>query len=491
MGKITDAFGVLTGSKQVAEANTLFGNTTLGNNVLVGTGGQAATIQQQYVSISGVTSAGKTMSLTEISRNATVKTCLDLKARTLAQLPIEVKVTLDDGSVVDIDHKEVSQRERDKAKAVLSLLNNPNNFQTRYEFYWQLSAWISLTGEGYVLLWRKNQDSATQTPVELYVLDSSLMVATIGPTRYPRYKISSPNTNFFDTSIGQLGFKDKQEFEAHQILHYKEQPWQGSAGFNKLTQAVELISLDQDCDVYANFVMKNGAKITGVFSLPQGVKIPDEIYKQVEQRLKTQLSNMANTNSNDPSPPGSSLLLEDGAMFNQLSMMKVTDTDLLNLKKFSTERICALFGVPPAMIGLGDKSFNNTSVLLDEYYRSTLYPMLVNLQEHLDKSLLKGFPRLCLQFDTSDLLKGSVNDQADYAIAMVRAGLMTPNEGRRYVGMSAIKDEHADMLHIPVAGTTGEEEEDKLTQSPQQTSVKGQGGPSGAVAASNNGGQNK
>ena len=467
------------------EANTLFGNTTLGNDIVRVSGGSTSSSQQLYVTVSGTTNAGRTLSLTEASRNATVKTCLDFRARTFAQLPVKVMCELDNGRKVDaLTHPEVSAREKAKAKSVLGLLNDPNNFQSRFEFGWQLGAWTCLTGEGFVLWWRKNQESSTETPIEMYVMDSTLMTATINSTRYPIYKVSSPTSAYFSESgMARIGVKDSQDFQTHQITHIKEQPWQGSAGFNKVTQAVELIALDQDIDIYSNFVMKNGAKITGVFKTDQ--IIPDEIFKQVEQRLKNQLADMANANPSNPSQAGTSLLLDQGADFSQLQMMKITDADLVALKEMTTRRICALFGIPPAMLGLAGGSgttFNNTQALMDEYYKSTLYPFLMNVEEKYTKSLLGGYNRLCIHFDTSTLLKGSVKDQADLAIALTKAGIWTVNEARCYLGDAEAEDEHADKLHIPINGTSGAPEPKIPGMSPQDTG--GGGGPSGAVASS-------
>jgi len=85
------------------ESNTLFGQTQLGNNVVYQGDGGRQTVSQQllYVTTSSVTTAGRTVDMSTLSRNSTVMACVSTKARALAQLPIKVMYQLDDGTYVD------------------------------------------------------------------------------------------------------------------------------------------------------------------------------------------------------------------------------------------------------------------------------------------------------------------------------------------------------------------------------------------------------
>jgi HK97 family phage portal protein len=108
------------------------------------------------------------------------------------------------------------------------------------------------------------------------------------------------------------------------------------------------------------------------------------------------------------------------------------------------KRICALYGVPAAMVGVGDSKYNNTQTMLDEFYKSTMYPILVNAQQKLKQALFNDYPNLYVEFDTKNFLKGAPLDQMNFVNFGVKAGVMTPNEGREYLGMS--KMEGADEL---------------------------------------------
>jgi phage portal protein BeeE len=111
--------------------------------------------------------------------------------------------------------------------------------------------------------------------------------------------------------------------------------------------------------------------------------------------------------------------------------------------------------------------------MMDEFYKSTISPLLENVQQKLKISLLQGYPNLYIQFQTDQFLKGAPLDQMNYSVAGVNAGILTPNEARKHLGLSEISDNISDKL----------KQTDKLTtsisgSSPQDT---GGGGNTGSV----------
>ena len=434
--------------KKSNESNTLFGQTALGNNIVYQGNDKRPTVNTQilYVTTSSTTTAGRPVDTSMLTRNSTVMACIGAKARALSQLPIKIMSELDDGTYIDaIKDPSVGMRDKAKAKQVYNLLTVPNNFQSQYEFWYQYMMWHELLGEAFTLWFRKDQDSPTQTPIEMYILDSTLIAVQLNPARYPSYRLSTPS----------YGFSKDQPLSAHQVMHMKDAAWQGSAGFNKGILAAELVGLDQDIDLYANFVMLNGAKPSGMF-ITDNV-IPDAKYKEIAARLKEAWSSMTGSQNTDKSKPGQGMLLDQGMKYEPLKMLSLQDTDLANLKTQTMKRICGLYGVPPAMVGIADQKYNNTQTMLDEFYKSTMYPLIVNIQQKLKHHLFPGYPSLCVQFDTQDFLKGAPLDQMNFAQSGVAAGIMTPNEARQYLGLPQI--EGGDVLQDkkkvePIPGTS-------------------------------------
>ena len=423
-------------NKNQKESNTLFGQTALGNNVLRNTGASQALQQMLYVTTSSATQAGRTVDMSVLSRNSTVMACLAVKARAISQLPIQIMAYNKNDQLVNACHdKSIGDRDKIKARQVYSLLTNPNNFQSQYEFWYQFSMWLDMAGECYTVLWRKDQTKSDQTPLEMYVLDATLITTQLTETRYPMYVLSSPT----------YGFSKNQPLDYWQVIHLMEMGWQGSGGWNKGTLLAELIGLDQDIDLYANYVMQNGAKPSGLFVTDQ--VIPDSKYKEIAARLKEGWSQLTGSRPTDPSKPGQGMLLDNGMKYMPVDMLSIQDADIAALKEQTMKRICGVFGVPPQMISVGEGKFNNTQSMLDEFYKSTMSPLLTNIEQKLKMSLLQGFPNLYIQFQTENFLKGAPLDQMNYSVAGVNAGIFTPNEARKYLGLAEIDDSIANSLN--------------------------------------------
>lgn len=435
------------------ESNTLFGQTQLGNNVVYQGMAGRQTVSQQllYVTTASTTTAGRPVDMTVLSRNSTVMACVGAKARSLAQLPIRVMYKDENGEYINaLESDKVGARDKARAKQVLNLLQNPNNFQSQYEFWYQWSMWQDLAGECFTLWWRKDQQDPNQTPLEMYNLDATLITVQLTPTRYPSYRLTTPS----------YGFNKDEPLAAHQVMHISEAAWQGVAGFNKGILATELIALDQDIDLYANYIMQNGAKPSGLFRTDQ--VIPDAKYKEIAGRLKEAWASMTGSRNSDLSKPGQGMLLDQGMTFETVKMLSLQDADAANLKVQTMKRICGLFGVPPAMIGIADQKYNNTQTMLDEFNKTTMYPMVINIEQKLKYHLFKGYPNLCIRFDTKDFLKGAALDQMNFVTAGVSNGVMTPNEAREYLNMPLI--DGADDLQ------TKDKKQDTITgTSPQDT----------------------
>ena len=410
------------------ESNTVLGQLQLGNQVVYSASNKGQTSNQLlYVTTSSQTVAGRVIDISGLTRNSTIMGCVGVKARSLAQCSISIMSKNDDGTLVDaIKDSSVGARDKAKAKQVLNLLTNPNNFQSQYEFWYQWCMWQDIAGESFTLWWRKDQTDSMQTPLEMYNLDSTLITVTLTPTRYPTYRISTPS----------YGFNKDQPLDAHQVMHSKEAAWQGSSGFNKGILAAELVGLDQDIDIYANFVMQNGAKPSGIFATDQ--VIPDAKYKEIASRLKETWNAMTGSRATDQSKAGQGMLLDQGMKYTPVDMLTLQDTQTSELKIQTMKRICGLFGIPPAMIGIADQKYNNTQTMLDEFYKTTMYPMIINIEQKLKQHLLKGYPNLCVRFDTKDFLKGAALDQMQFVVSGVDSGIMTPNEAREYMSMDKI-----------------------------------------------------
>ena len=181
------------------ENNTLFGQQQLGNQIvrIQQKGQQGSAFQLLYVTTASATNAGRVVDMSVLSRNSTVMSCVNVKARALSQCGIDVMYKTDDGTFENaLNSKKIGSRDLAKAKQVLNLLQTPNNFQNAYEFWYQWAMWYDLSGECFTLLYRKDQKDPVQTPIEMYNLDSTLITVQMTDLRYPMYRLSTPTYGF-------------------------------------------------------------------------------------------------------------------------------------------------------------------------------------------------------------------------------------------------------------------------------------------------------
>jgi phage portal protein BeeE len=99
--------------------------------------------------------------------------------------------------------------------------------------------------------------------------------------------------------------------------------------------------------------------------------------------------------------------------------------------------------------------------MMDEFYKATMYPMIINIEQKLNYHLFKGYPNLCVRFDTKDFLKGAALDQMNFAVQGVSAGIITQNEAREYLNMPKM-DGHDELIQ-------GKAPEPMTGNSPQDT----------------------
>ena len=86
--------------------------------------------------------------------------------------------------------------------------------------------------------------------------------------------------------------------------------------------------------------------------------------------------------------------------------------------------------------------------------------MIINIEQKLNYHLFKGYPNLCVRFDTKDFLKGAALDQMNFAVQGVSAGIISANEAREYLNMPKL-DGHDELISSkapdPTAGASAQD----------------------------------
>jgi len=178
-------------------------------------------------------------------------------------------------------------------------------------------------------------------------------------------------------------------------------------------------------DAAAKALFDNGARPSGILSTD--ARLTGDQRNSLEGKLQEKFVGSINA--------GRPMLLDGGVKWETLTIDPV-DAQMLESRKFSGEEICRIFGVPPAMVGYGDKASNwGTGKEVDVlgFIKFALRKRLRRFERALTKQLLTRVERqqgLKIEFGLEGLLRGDSQARAEFYQVMVRLGLMTRNEAR-------------------------------------------------------------
>ncbi len=126
-----------------------------------------------------------------------------------------------------------------------------------------------------------------------------------------------------------------------------------------------------------------------------------------------------------------------------------SDLALKDLRAEDRRAICAVFGVPPGMAGAWEATTYATArEQKASFYEDTILPQLEYLAEVLNWSLLSHYPdlsargaRLAWDLDSIAALRETATDKARRLTMLFEAGVITRNEVRAGLGMTALPAE--------------------------------------------------
>lgn len=315
-----------------------------------------------------------------------LKECINLISNQVAQLPIHV-------------HK------RDTSKAIECLndyreyvLNNePNEFSNGYAFKYDLVKDYLLYGVSYHLIEREGLNIKSFTRVNpksvnlKKYLDSNGRVVDIDVEYTLNNKRCTTNIyNFFIVS-------NSSDFNSKGILN-----------------SSEFLKLIAEQNKLLQTAITNMAHPSGI------LHSKSRLTREVIDRLRESWSNLYNGTSN----AGKTVILEEGLEYKQIKI-DLSGFSLNDNKEHFDNDIKSLFGL-------------NIIDVSDHYQFATkvIAPITVAIESALDKQLLKESEKTqgyYFEFDIKELERGSISMKADTATKLLKAGVFSLDEARRFV----------------------------------------------------------
>lgn len=354
----------------------------------------------------GVAPSGSTVTQESALALSAVWACVNLIAGTGASLPL---------MVYRRDRKGVRVLATDHP-LYLILHDSPNADQTAMDFWEFMFAAIELRGNGYAVIDR----------------GTGGRIASLTPLRPDLVEVKRDDAGALTYCWHDGGIKRTANETA--MLHIRGFGGSPLGGLSTLSFGRNAFGLAQDIERSASGTFANGMRASGALKFKEWLKAGQR--QEFEDALAAKFVGSVNA--------GRPMVLEGGTEWQQFSI-NPEDAQMLESRGFSVEEICRFFGVPPIMVGHGEKTSSwgtGVAEVTLGFVKYTLRRRLKRIEQALQKQLLSAADRaagVTVEFILEGLLRGdSVGRSAFYGSALDK-GWMTVNEVRELENLPPVE----------------------------------------------------
>lgn len=375
-------------------------NAVLNSTNLYGSLGGAVSSAVQY---------GNNNICTETAlREATVYSCIKILRETAAQIPLVL-------------YKKEGENKKYPAKdhpyhKLLSL--KPNGWMFHFQWIEMMITQLYLRGNHYSFI-NRYADGTIKQLIPLH--PDAVSVKQDSKTYEVTYRVA-----FANGAYRVLPKKD--------ILHVPMFSDDGLKGHSILKDHASTIGFSQKASDHMHRNVDNGGLQRGFLTVEQGIKLSDDVRKE----LKADFENVLNGSGTK------TVVLPSGIGYKPVSITNA-DLQFLETQKYERSKICGIFGVPPHLIGdLEKATFSNIENQSLEFVIYRMLPVLVRIEEVIRCALLEELPDYYVKFKVDSLLRGDAKSRAEALQIQRRNGVISANEWRDKEDMNPIEDEGGD-----------------------------------------------
>ena len=349
--------------------------------------------------------------------------CVRLLSGTIASLPLGVYRSVNGHDVPAADHP------------LWRLLHRaPNPEQTVMDFWEGGTASLELKGNLVARIARGVRGDI----VALQPLAWDYLTVTRNASGALRYKIGDG------------------EFGADEVLHVRGFGGAPEGGLSTIALACETFGAAKAVTKAASSLFANGARPSGVLSLPDGKTLTAEQRGVVEGLLQEKYLGAINS--------GRPMLLDNGLTWQSLTI-NPDEAQMLESRKFSVEEVCRIFGVPPHMIGHTEKNSSWGTGIEQQtlaFQKFTLRPRLKRIETALEQQLLTPddiVRGVSIQFNLEGLLRADSAGRTAFYGSGLQNGWLTINEVRAKEGLPPVAGgdvPRMQMQNVPITEAGGQ-----------------------------------
>lgn len=287
------------------------------------------------------------------------------------------------------------------------LLEYPNELMSGFDFHELMNSSLQLRGNALAIIQTDNKG----IPVRLQPINWSSVNLRLnqGQLIY----------NVNDTTYGIKG-----NFLSDEVIHYKIFSYEGLVGRSPITLAKENISLALSAEQYGKDFFDKGGNAKAVIETTAPFKSYTE-YSGWKEKYDREHGGFG---SNHGVP-----VLQPGMSYKQLTM-SMEDAQFIATRQFQLTDIARWFNIPPHLLSdLSRSTFTNIEHQDLQFIKYTLRGVIKRQEKEWERKLFSPEQRKTsgIKFNLDGLARGDMMARSNYIVAMVNAGVMTPNEGRK------------------------------------------------------------
>lgn len=289
----------------------------------------------------------------------------------------------------------------------------------------------------------------------LRVLDSRTMSVVVDRTgavfRYVQVMNSNQSSLIGQldsaVSVSDISISDPVIFEPQDIIHWTHgiDPNAENFGLSPMEPVLWEVRTDLSAMISNYFFFENDAVPSVQYILKDDLQADDK--KAIKEFVQNNFKGARNRHK--------ASVLEGVA---DVKVIRVSQKDMEYLagRQFSTEKICAAYGVPKGVLGyIKDTTFDNMAGSMKEFYEGTVRGYELDFQEMIVSELISDPSLKAGSSPMSEVITMVINSASfdtqetlfNRAVTGKEAGLLTTNEGRRMIGQDPRENEPmADVL---------------------------------------------
>lgn len=344
----------------------------------------------------------------------------------IASLPLEVIEEGDDNTENVVRRHPVS-----------TLLRNPSNLYSRYNFFETLIVHLYAHGNFYAIIKKK-----VGRPAALQIVDKPQQVTA---------KINARGDLLYEI--------DNQTYASDRVVHISNLSWNGIIGFSQADLHRDNYGLAISNRDYANTFYANGAHLAGVLKHP-GRLTPDA-YDRLRMSWESRYGGSGNA--------GKTAILEEGMDYSSIGL-KPADASFAETKKLTTADISLLTGVPRFLLEDSDPTFNNGETITRLFTNFTILPLCENIESEFNRKLFfeDEAETMRVRFNLNQLLRADTEQRGRYIDNLMKWGIINRDEARKMEGWNPIEDGSGAAYFVPLNMVDPTKEEPGEQADPQE-----------------------